>query len=342
MPRNPLGKLHSRSRLMRILMPNPQEHGRVVAVVVAYNRRSLLVESLRAIAAQSLPPAAVVVVDNASSDGSGDAVREVAPHADLVTLDRNTGGAGGFAAGMARALRHHDPAWIWLMDDDTIPTPTAAHELVVAAESHGAAIAGSRVVWTDGQDHPMNTPREKPFASTAERQAAATSGAMAVRSSSFVSMLVAADAVKEHGLPIAEYFIWNDDFEFSTRILRRRRGIFVPASVVVHKTKKLGSTDLDPGERFFYEVRNKLWLLLFSTGLSPFEKLVYGGSTVRRWAKTIRASRDRRMLWLQLRRGLAAGVRRRPVDNVTFLSDLGETTDEVADIEAGRTARSRG
>ena len=106
----------------------------------------------------------------------------------------------------------------------------------------------------------MNTPRQKPFVSRDERIAAARHGGIAIRSTSFVSMLVRADVVREVGLPIADYFIWNDDFEYSTRALRGRRGIHVPASVVVHKTKVLGSTDADPGPRFYYEVRNKLWM----------------------------------------------------------------------------------
>src|SRR5690554_784805 len=324
-------------------MPNMPEPGRVVAVVVAYNRRDLLIEALTALAAQTLPLHAVVVVDNASEDGSGAAVREVAPNADLVTLSRNTGGAGGFAAGMARALEAHDPTWLWLMDDDTIPTESAAAELVAAAEAQpGVTIAGSRVVWTDGQDHPMNTPREKPFVSKDERAAAAAQGCLAVRSSSFVSMLVSAEAVREHGLPVAEYFIWNDDFEFSTRLLRRSRGLFVPASVVVHKTKKLGATDLDPGERFFFEVRNKVWLFLFSKSLSFGEKLVYGASSVRRWGKTIRGSHQRSVLWRQLRRGLAAGIRRRPKPNSEVLASLGETSAEVATVESLSKAIRRG
>jgi rhamnopyranosyl-N-acetylglucosaminyl-diphospho-decaprenol beta-1,3/1,4-galactofuranosyltransferase len=324
-------------------MPNMPEPGRVVAVIVAYNRRDLLVEALSALAVQTLPLHGVVVVDNASDDGSGDAVREVAPGADLVTLGRNTGGAGGFAAGMARALERHDPDWLWLMDDDTIPTETAAAELVNAAESQpGVAIAGSRVVWTDGQDHPMNTPREKPFVGKMEREAAAANGCLAVRSSSFVSMLVSADAVRSHGLPVADYFIWNDDFEFSTRILRHSRGLFVPASVVVHKTKKLGATDLDPGERFFFEVRNKVWLFLFSKSLGFGEKLLYGASSIRRWGKTIRGSHQRSVLWTQLRRGLAAGIRHRPKRNSEILAGLGETSIEVANVESLGKARSRG
>jgi rhamnopyranosyl-N-acetylglucosaminyl-diphospho-decaprenol beta-1,3/1,4-galactofuranosyltransferase len=324
-------------------MPNMPQPGRLVAVVVAYNRRDLLVEALVALAVQTHPLHAIVVVDNASDDGSGEAVRAVAPGVDLVTLSRNTGGAGGFAAGMAHALEQYDPTWLWLMDDDTIPTETAAAELVKAVEGQpGVTIAGSRVIWTDGQDHPMNTPREKPFVSTGERSQAARDGFLAVRSSSFVSMLVAADAVRAHGLPIADYFIWNDDFEFSTRILRRSRGLFVPSSVVVHKTKKLGSTDLDPGERFFFEVRNKVWLFLFSRSLSFGEKLLYGASTIRRWAKTIHGSHQRSVLWTQLRRGLAAGTRNRPRRNTEVLAGLGVTSLEVAAVEALSKARVRG
>ena len=126
-------------------MPVASPASRVVAVVVAFNRRELLLEALAALGEQSRPVDAVVVVDNASDDGSGEAVREGFPLVDLVTLERNTGGAGGFAVGMAHALQSHDPSWLWLMDDDTIPTPTALAELVDAAESvPGAVVAGSR------------------------------------------------------------------------------------------------------------------------------------------------------------------------------------------------------
>ena len=92
---------------------------------------------------------------------------------------------------------------------------------------------------------------------------------MPIRSASFVSVLVDAAMVRERGLPLADYFLWNDDFEFTTRLIRGRRALYCPASVVVHKTKTFGSTDADPGERFYYEVRNKLWLFARSRGLSP-------------------------------------------------------------------------
>jgi len=306
---------------------------RVVAVVVAYNRRDLLAEVLSALAAQRHPLARVVVVDNASTDDSADVVRAAGELVDLVPLERNTGGAGGFAAGMAVALDRHAPDWLWLMDDDTVPAEDALEAMLAAVAASEFVAAGSRVVWTDGTEHPMNTPRAKPFVSRDERAAAERRGGIPIRSTSFVSMLVRADVVREVGLPIADYFIWNDDFEYSTRVLRGRRGIHVPGSVVVHKTKVLGSTDVDPGARFYYEVRNKLWMFRHSRSLSPFEKLVYGGSSVLRWIRTFLRSDDRAVLRDGWRRGRHDGMRFRPRPNADALAGLGEASDAVRVVE---------
>ncbi|MES9602881.1 MULTISPECIES: glycosyltransferase [Actinomadura] len=289
---------------------------RVTAVVVTYNRRALLTESLDALARQTRPPDAVTVVDNASSDGTPAFVRDRYPHVELVELDVNTGGAGGFAAGIARVLAAPDAGGglIWLMDDDTVPEPEALAALLDARERAPGepALVASRVVWTDGRDHPMNTPRVKPGASRAELAAAAEAGCTPVRSASFVSVLVDAAAVRERGLPVADYFLWNDDFEFTTRLLRGRRGLYCPASVVVHKTRTFGGTDADPGDRFYYEVRNKLWLFTRSRGLAPAERVLYAGSTVRRWGRTYVRSQDRATLRRGLLRGVRDGVRHRP------------------------------
>lgn len=295
----------------------------VITVVVTHNRRDLLTEALDAIAAQTRRPDVLIVVDNASTDGTPALVRERFPDVDLVELGTNTGGAGGFAAGIARALDTSVPetggagghtALIWLMDDDTVPEPGALAALADARERApgNPALVASRVLWTDGRDHPMNTPRVKPGASRAELAAAAEAGCRPVRSASFVSVLVDAAAVRERGLPVADYFLWNDDFEFTTRLLRGRTGLYCPASVVVHKTRTFGGTDADPGDRFYYEVRNKLWLFTRSRGLAPAERVLYAGSSVRRWTRTYARSRDRATLRRGLRAGVRDGLRRRP------------------------------
>ena len=291
----------------------------MVAVVVTWNRRELLEEALDALSAQSHGLVATVVVDNASTDGTDELLAGRAG-LDVVSLPTNTGGAGGFAVGIERAL-DHEPDLVWLLDDDTVPTPGAAAALVGAWESYAdpagrrPAVLASKVVWTDGRDHPMNTPRQKPGASRAEIASAQRVGAVPIRSASFVSIMCDAGVVRERGLPLADYFLWNDDFEYSTRLIRDRAGLYVPASVVLHKTKTFGSTDADPGERFFYEVRNKVWLFTRSRGLTPGEKAVYGASTLRRWVRTFARSHDRRTLRRALRTGLRAGLRSGPRPN---------------------------
>jgi GT2 family glycosyltransferase len=298
----------------------------VVAVVVTWNRRELLEEALAALEAQSHVLEQVVVVDNASTDGT-DELLSGRTELDVVRLPTNTGGAGGFAVGIERALSHR-PDLVWLLDDDTIPTPDAARELVRVWEEYAdpagrpPVVLASKVVWTDGRDHPMNTPRQKPGASRAEVASAAEHGAIPVRSASFVSIMCDATAIRERGLPVADYFLWNDDFEYSTRLIRDRVGLYVPTSVVLHKTRTFGSTDTDPGERFFFEVRNKVWLFTRSRGLRPGEKAVYGASTVRRWMRTFAGSEDRRTLRKAMRKGLVAGVRSGPRPNDQVLGGL--------------------
>ncbi len=314
-------------------MSLPTDPTRVVAVVVTWNRRDLLVEALDALQAQTHALSAVVVVDNASTDGTH-ALLEARGDVDVVHLATNTGGAGGFAVGLERAMGH-EPDLLWLLDDDTVPTPEAAHGLVRAWEryaeqtGHRPAVLASKVVWTDGRDHPMNTPRRKPGASSRELAAAGRVGAVPIRSASFVSIMCDAGVVRDRGLPIADYFLWNDDFEYSTRLIRGGTGLYCPDSVVVHKTKVFGSTDADPGERFFFEVRNKVWLFTRSRGLRPSEKVLYGASTLRRWGRTFAGSEDRATLRRALGRGLRTGLRSGPRPNATVLQEAGWLVPEI-------------
>jgi hypothetical protein len=94
---------------------------------------------------------------------------------------------------------------------------------------------------------------------------------------------------------------------------------------VVHKTKAFGATDADPGARFFYEVRNKVWTLRSSAPLAAHERVLYGGATLRRWARTFARSADRGTLARCLLRGLAAGIRSGPRPTAEVLAGLGVT-----------------
>ena len=252
----------------------------VCAVVVTYNRRDLLEECLAALAAQTRPPEHVLVVDNASTDGTQELVRErYADRVELVALAVNEGGAGGFHEGL-RLAHEAGHEWIWLMDDDTLPTPTALEELLAAPArtglSHPPALLSSKVVWTDGALHPMNNPgfeRE----SIAAVIAGAEQRLMPLRTATFVSLLVHRGAVDRHGLPLKRYFLWSDDIEYTARILGREPGYLVPASVTVHKTKLAYTAITSSGDRFYFHVRNTIYMLR-GTAWKPREKpgLLFG------------------------------------------------------------------
>ena len=234
----------------------------VACVVVTRDRRDLLRECLAAIAAQTRPVDRLIVIDNASSDGTAERVRAEHPGAELVTLPENVGGAGGFAAGV-QAAAEAGTDWIWLLDDDTIARPDTLERLLDAPWREAGlpqpSLLGSRVDWTDGTPHPMNRGilrRRDPRAYLA----AAGAGLLPVRAATFVSLLVDARAVAAHGLPRADFFLQADDIEYTARILRHGHGYLVPDSVVEHRTPRAHDFLSDPF-RFYFHLRNTLVML---------------------------------------------------------------------------------
>ena len=131
------------------------------AVVVTYNRKALLIECLEALARQTHRLERVLVVDNASTDGTLEALEAsgIAGRVpvDYLRLKRNGGGAEGFHYGVREALRS-DTGWIWLMDDDCEPTPACLADLLAhpRASDPGAALVAPLVEAPGGDVLPLN------------------------------------------------------------------------------------------------------------------------------------------------------------------------------------------
>lgn len=232
----------------------------VCAVVVTYNRQEVLAESVSAVLGQSRPPDRVLVVDNASEDGTLEMLAERFPQVEVMPLARNEGGAGGFHEGMRRA---HSAGYdhLWLMDDDTIPEQTALAALLDARErAEDGALFASKVIWIDGRIHPMNRPFLSWGATERMIEAAESGGGLVpLRAATFVSLLVPRGTVDAYGLPERRYFIWSDDIAYTARVLRHSPGFIATRSVAVHKTPNPHTAGTS-GERFYFHVRNSIYM----------------------------------------------------------------------------------
>ncbi len=218
-------------------MPAPT----VTAVVVTFDRKELLLECLAALARQTRPVDRVLVVDNASTDGTPEAVAEHAPGAELLRLPRNGGGSEGFHAGVLAAL---DGAadWLWLMDDDCEPADDALARLLAAPGAADPAVGAVVPAVRDphGALLPMHRGRITPRLVRAPIVAAAPDeyeqGEVALDFCSFVGPLYRRAAVERMGPPLREAFIRFEDLEFAARL--RPLGLemrLVPGAVVTHK-----------------------------------------------------------------------------------------------------------
>jgi rhamnopyranosyl-N-acetylglucosaminyl-diphospho-decaprenol beta-1,3/1,4-galactofuranosyltransferase len=104
-------------------MSSPQP---VIAVVFAsYNRREIALECVRRLREQTRPPEMVVIADNASSDGSADALRAFGWDAvEVLETGGNFGNAGAVQRAMDHAFAKGADA-VWILDDDSWPRPGA-------------------------------------------------------------------------------------------------------------------------------------------------------------------------------------------------------------------------
>jgi rhamnopyranosyl-N-acetylglucosaminyl-diphospho-decaprenol beta-1,3/1,4-galactofuranosyltransferase len=235
----------------------------VAVVVVTYNRAELLGRTLDGLAAQTHEPDTVIVVDNASADHT----REVLDaHRGLrlqrIHLPRNTGGAGGFQAGLAAA---YDQGFdrVWLMDDDVVPAPDCLAELMAQDEAFVTAVredTHGRLVEKAATDFDLTRARSiRPKRRSVESDFGdrrAMPARVEVHNVAFEGPLVRREVVDSIGVPDASFFIFYDDVDFALRARRAGYRIWaIRDAVLVRQLDFSQQHDLS-GWKGFYMYRN--------------------------------------------------------------------------------------
>jgi GT2 family glycosyltransferase len=115
----------------------------VSVVIPTYNGLELLRTCLNSLSEAGGRGLEVVVVDNASTDGTAEHVKEHFPRVEVVRLPRNAGFSGGTNAGIARSRGDY----IFFLNNDAAVTPGAVDELIAFMEGHPeAGMVGPMVV----------------------------------------------------------------------------------------------------------------------------------------------------------------------------------------------------
>lgn len=303
--------------------------GRLVAVVVTHNRLEQLRVTLeRLLMTPDRHLEAVVLVDNASDDGTGPWLTgQTDPRLEVLRSDINLGGAGGFERGMRHAVERYDPDWIVVMDDDARPEPGALAAFHSSGPGDVDAVAAA-VYHPDGRICDMNVPWVNPFwhrevlwqtalgggrgAFHLSPQDYAADAPRPIDGGSFVGLFLSRGAIARAGYPDPGLFIYGDDVLYTLTLSERGGRIrFDPGVRFEHDFKTLsGSVQrFVPLWKCYYHHRNLLMVYRKAAGVLFWPALLL---ILPRWLSKVRHYSGQKYAFLRLIRcAVADGIRRR-------------------------------
>jgi GT2 family glycosyltransferase len=246
----------------------------ISALVVNHNVRDLLLCTLRALENDSWPNLEVIVVDNASEDGSAAAVRCEFPGVSVLPLTRNV----GYGRANNLALEHAKGDLILLLNPDVTLTPGCLDHLAAFLEDHpDTGAVGPRLVRPDGRPdlaarRSFPTPAASFYRVTTLSRLLPGSGRFnrynlgaldparehEMDAGTGACLLVRREAIDGVGLFDPDFFMYGEDLDLCFRIKAAGWKIwYVPSAVAVHVK---GTATRQAPMRMQYEFHRAMWI----------------------------------------------------------------------------------
>lgn len=219
----------------------------IAAVIVTYNRIDLLKKVLKAFEGQLELPDIIVIVNNASTDGTAEYLdswkSSTRCDAKIIVINNkeNLGGSGGFYVGSKEAISL-GADWIWVSDDDAIPNKNVfllarKHIDSLGKDEDVSAICGKIIVNGKIAETNRNFRKRGLFRYRLidvpidyyEKDS------FEIGCFSYLGVFMNAKKIKEVGLINPDFFIWIDDVEHSWRLSKVGKIICFPDMVIDHK-----------------------------------------------------------------------------------------------------------
>ena len=235
---------------------------KIVAAVVTYNRCALLERCLDQLAAQTRAPDEVLVINNASTDGT---LQMLASRPVRVISQPNLGSAGGWHRAIAHALEHGFDA-VWLMDDDGFPDSAALGQLedVLAGDF---VCASSVVVHEDEPDrfvfpfpllnaggNPVLLARRRKLRTVTELKTTSPEGRYPF-AHLFNGALISTRAIRDIGNVERRYFMFGDEVDYFLRL--SRIGKVLSITDAIHRHPDVSRRALT-SMKFYYYIKNTI------------------------------------------------------------------------------------
>ena len=257
------------------------------SVIVTFNRLEKLKKTLRCYDKQNMQPKYIIVVNNASTDGTKEYLSELLSKTTqykkiVINLDDNIGGSGGFYEGQKVALKE-DADWIMLADDDAYPDEnyiSTMQEYIERNDSLDVSVICGRVfqLGTFVNQHRARIKYRIGSFVDAVKKDEYNKSLFECDVVSYVGPVIKKEALNRVGLVNKDYFILYDDTEHSLRLRSVGKLICITKTSIYHDTVEASKA---PTWKSYYEYRNQinltknylnnycalLFLILFSKAL---------------------------------------------------------------------------
>ena len=245
---------------------------KIGVVIVTYNRLDKLKIALKSYESQKVKPKYILVVNNNSTDGTKEYLEswkqeQVGIEKNILNLDKNTGGSGGFYEGLKKSLAL-DAEWIWVADDDAYPKEDAFEIAQRYIEKNKDKIKGisaicGTVLKSDRKTIDCSHRRRiyttlfnriaQPYSKTKDYE----KEEFEINGFSYVGTMINKEKLKQTELTKKDYFIYYDDTEHSYRLSKLGKIICIPKIQVVHDAPHSEMSEIVKW-KLYYLVRNTL------------------------------------------------------------------------------------
>lgn len=236
---------------------------KLAVVIVTYNRVELLEQCLDKLEKQTYPIDAVVVVDNASTDGTAEFLQNYTRlPLKIHTSQENTGGAGGFYQGVKLAFETGFD-WLYIVDDDVFPLPDCIEKLMaikqkamisVRENNDGQLVERSALQYDLKNPFVINPKRNSIDSEYPSREEMPET--VIVENIPFEGLMIHREVVDKIGLPEPNYFISSDDVDYSLRIRQAGYQIYAVRDAVLTRQLPYNQQEALSTWKGYYMYRN--------------------------------------------------------------------------------------